>query len=338
MTTASLTRQLGNSNLQISALGMGCWAIGGPFWSGATAVGWGKVDDDESIRSLQRALELGVNFFDTADVYGAGHSERILGRALAGHRHEVVIATKFCNMFDEVTKQSIGQDDSPEYIREACEASLRRLNTDYIDLYQFHWNGYQGGRAAEVRDTLESLVAAGKIRYYGWSTDFPDHARIFAEGEHCAAMQFTLNVMEDSPDMIALCEEHNFIGINRGPLAMGLLTGKFTASSTLPGDDIRGQHHIEWMQYFKEGKPSPEWLAKLDSLREVLTSGGRTLAQGALAWIWGRSSQMLPIPGFKTVAQVEENCGALKFGALTPDQMRDIDTILGRSVEKTAAN
>ena len=117
---------------------MGCWAIGGPFWSGENAVGWGQINDDESIRSIHRALELGVTFFDTSDVYGAGHSERVLGRALEGQRQKVVIATKFGNMFDESTKQITGNNASPEYIKQACEASLQRLNTDYIDLYQFH--------------------------------------------------------------------------------------------------------------------------------------------------------------------------------------------------------
>ena len=175
-----MKRTLGRSGIEVSALGLGCWAIGGPFWAGETPLGWGEVDDNESIRAIHAALDLGINFFDTANVYGAGHSERILGRALAGRRSQVVIATKFNAVFDEETRQVIGADASPEGIRRACEDSLRRLNTDYIDLYQFHDNGYPADQAEPVRETLEELVKEGKIRFYGWSTDFPDRAEVFA--------------------------------------------------------------------------------------------------------------------------------------------------------------
>jgi aryl-alcohol dehydrogenase-like predicted oxidoreductase len=312
-------------------MGLGCWAIGGPFWSGETPVGWGKVDDDESIRAIHHGLEMGVNFFDTADVYGAGHSERVLARAFEGRRDQVVIATKFANIFDEKTKQITGITASPEHIRQACEASLKRLNTDYIDLYQFHWNDYPAEQAEPVRDTLEALVKEGKIRAYGWSTDFPDRARVFAAGPTCAAIQLQLNVLDDNAAVLAICEQFNLAALNRGPLAMGLLTGKFTANSKLGVDDVRGQHSPSWMKYFKDGKPNPEWTQKLDAIRDILTSGGRTLAQGALVWLWARSPQTLPIPGFRTVAQVEENAGAMQFGPLTAEQMQAINGLLGRA-------
>jgi aryl-alcohol dehydrogenase-like predicted oxidoreductase len=244
----------------------------------------------------------------------------------------VVIATKFASIFDESTRQITATSASSDHIRQACEASLRRLDTDYIDLYQFHWGDYDLDRAGEVRDTLEKLVADGKIRYYGWSTDSTERARFFAEGPHCTAVQHQMNVLEDAGPMIAVCEELNLASINRGPLAMGLLTGKYTATSRLPSDDVRGDHSPAWMQYFKDGKPHPDWLKKLDAVREILTSGGRTLAQGALAWLWARSKQTIPIPGFKTVAQVEENCAALHFGPLTDEQMGRIDTLLEREL------
>ena len=128
----SFTRKLGRSGIEVSALGMGCWAIGGPFWSGTTPHGWGEVDDAESERAIHRAIDLGATFFDTANVYGAGHSERVLGRALAGQRQRVVIATKFNAVFDESTRQVTGADASPAGIRRACDESLRRLKTDYI--------------------------------------------------------------------------------------------------------------------------------------------------------------------------------------------------------------
>jgi len=328
--STSFTRQLGRSGIQVSAMGLGCWAIGGPFWDGDDAVGWGEVDDDESISAINRALDLGVNFFDTADVYGTGHSEHVLGRALAGRRDQVVIATKFGNTFDTSTRQITGSDASPTYIRQACEASLQRLNIDYIDLYQFHLNDYDPDQAGAVRDVLEELVREGKICYYGWSTDSPIRAPVFAEGPNCTTVQHQMNVLEDAGPMIALCEQLDLASINRGPLAMGLLTGKYQAVSKLASDDVRGDRSPAWMQYFKDGKPNPEWLRKLDVIREILASDGRTLAQGALAWIWARSERTVPIPGFRSVRQVEENCAAMQFGPLSAEQMREIDAVLGR--------
>ena len=328
--TTVLTRQLGRSEIEISAMGMGCWAIGGPFWRGDTPVGWGDVDDNESIAAVHRALDLGITFFDTADVYGTGHSERVLARALAGRRSEVVIATKFGNQFDESTRKIVGSSASPEYIKQACDASLQRLNTDYIDLYQLHIGDYDPEKAGEVRDTLEELVAVGKIRAYGWSTDIPERAKVFAEGPNCTSVQHQMNVLDDAAPMIVLCEELNLASINRGPLAMGLLTGKYTANTKLASNDVRGENSPEWMQYFKNGQPNPEWLSKREAVKEILTSSGRTLAQGALAWLWGRSEQTIPIPGFRTVAQVEENCGAMQFGPLTAAQVSEIDQILER--------
>ena len=325
-----MKRKLGRSGIEVSALGMGCWAIGGPFWAGETPLGWGEVNDEESTRAIQAALEMGVTLFDTANVYGAGHSERVLGRALGGRRSQVVIATKFSNVFDETTRQVTGQDASPEGIRRACEASLRRLATDYIDLYQFHDNGFPAEEAGPVRDTLEALVKEGKIRAYGWSTDFPERAEVFAQGPKCSAIQLQLNVLDDNPQVIAICEKHNLAALNRGPLAMGLLTNKYTAESKPSADDVRGAKSPEWMKYFKNGKPSAEWLGKCDAVREILTSKGRSVSQGALAWNWARSEKTLPIPGFRTVAQVKENAGAMQFGPLTSAQMKEIDRILGR--------
>ena len=325
-----MKRKLGRSGIEVSALGMGCWAIGGPLWEGKTPLGWGEVDDEESIRAIHAALDRGITFFDTANVYGAGHSEKVLSRALAGRRDKVVIATKFTAVFDETTRQVTGADATPEGIRKACEDSLRRLNTNYIDLYQFHDNGYPAEKAAPVRDTLEELVKAGKIRAYGWSTDFVERAAVFEKGPKCTSIQLQLNVLDDNPAMITFCEKHNLAAINRGPLAMGLLTGKCTSGMTISADDVRGQKSPEWMKYFTNGKPNPEWMAMRESIVDILTSKGRTVAQGALAWNWARSPQTIPIPGFRTVKQVEENTGAMQFGPLTSEQMKEIKTILKR--------
>lgn len=323
-----MKRKFDKSGLEVSALGLGCWAIGGPFWAGDMPLGWGEVDDAESIRAIHHALDLGVTFLDTANVYGAGHSERVLARALAGRRDQVVIASKFNALFDEETRQVTGSDTSPAGIRQACEGSLRRLETDYIDVYLFHDNGFPPEEAQPVRDTLEALVKEGKIRVYGWSTDFPKSAEFFAQGQHCAAIEAELNVLDDNPAIIDVCERHNLALINRGPLAMGLLTGKYAIGTGVSIDDVRGQKSPEWMKYFKDGQPNPEFLKKIAAVREILTSNGRTLAQGALAWLWARSENNIPIPGFRTVKQVEENAKAMLFGPLTQAQVEEIEALI----------
>ena len=325
-------RQLGTSSIKVSAVGLGCLALGGP-WArthrGGAIFYPGKVDDNETIRAIHRALDLGINFFDTAANYGAGRSERILGQAVAGRRNEVVISTKFGYLVDEennVTNFYGGDENSDEVpgnIRKDCEASLRRLGTDYIDLYHFHVGGYSPTKAAKVRDMLEELVAEGKIRFYGWSTDNPEGARVFAQGEHCVAIEHQFNVMDDAPEMLAVCERFDLSSINHSPLGAGLLTGKYHIGFKFPETDRRSSARYQdtWVIPI---------LGRLDAIRDVLTSDGRTLAQGALAWIWARSERTIPIPGFKTVMQVEENVRALEFGPLNEEQMRQIDEILER--------
>lgn len=323
-------RVLGRSGIQVSALGLGCWAIGGPFIMDENNDSWGNVDDSESIKAIQRALELGVNFLDTSDAYGIGHSEEVIGKAVAGKRNEVVIATKFGYFGNAATKTLYGTNLAPGYIERACDASLKRLNTDYIDLYQLHVWEISISDIYSVCDTLDKLVVKGKILAYGWSTDLVGGARLFAERPNCTAIQHELNIFRDSPEMIGLCEGNSLACINRSPLAMGFLSGKFSADSFLPKEDVRGAGYA-WVPYFKDGRPQPEFLAKLNAIKEILTSNGRTLVQGALAWIWGRSGNTIPIPGFKTVKQVEENVRAMEFGPLTANQMKEIEKILCRS-------
>jgi aryl-alcohol dehydrogenase-like predicted oxidoreductase len=314
-------RTLGRSDIRVSALGLGCWAIGGPFWKNGQPVGWGQVNDDESVRAIQHALELGVTFFDTAAVYGCGHSEKVLGKALARHRDRVVIATKFGQVFDEETRQVKGYDTCPEQIHLDCEASLRRLNTDRIDLFQLHVKDLAAGHALMVRDTLEDLVLEGKIRFYGWSTDDPERSRLFAQGLHCCAIQQQLNVFEGNLETLGVCEQFNLASINRGPLNMGLLTGKFNKDTEIPADDVRSRRAA-----FQEDRGRR--LEILDRIRNILVQDGRSLAQGALGWVWGRSQNTIPIPGFKTMAQVEENIGAMRFGPLPDQQMDQIAALL----------
>lgn len=325
-----MKRKLGKSGIEVSAMGMGCWAIGGPFWAGETPLGWGDVDDQESINTLHAAFEQGITFFDTADAYGTGHSETIIGRAFKEIRDRVIIATKFGNVIDERRKQLTGTAADADHIREACEASLHRLQTDYIDLYQFHINDYPASEAVAVRESLEALVAEGKIRAYGWSTDNPQNAAVFAEGQHCVAIQHQLNLFEDNPTLLTLCEENNQASINRGPLAMGLLSGKYQAGVRLADDDIRGRFSPEWLSYFEHGEANPALLQQLEAVREILLSDGRTLVQGAIAWLWGRSQTTIPIPGMRTVAQAVENAAAMGMGPLRPEQMLEVDSLLRR--------
>ena len=323
-------RKLGRSGIEVSALGLGCWAIGGPFIFNGMADGWGDIDDNESVKAIHRAFDLGVNFLDTADCYGVGHSEEVIGRAITGKRDGIVIATKFGHFGNEATKTLHGTNLSPDYIERACDASLKRLNTDYIDVYQLHeWN-LSVADVEPIGRTLDKLVEKGKIRTYGWSTDLVDGAKLFAERANCSVIQHGLNVFADAPQLVKFCEDNNLASINRSPLAMGFLSGKFTAASCVSKDDVRGAGH-SWVPYFKDGKPAPEFLKALEGVKEILTGKGRTLTQGALAWIWGKSGNTIPIPGFKTVKQVEENAKAMDFGPLSQDQMNEIDRMLNQS-------
>ena len=329
-----MKRKLGRSGIEVSAVGMGCWAIGGPWKFLGNPAGWSVVDDAESIRAIHAALEWGANFFDTAANYGCGHSERILGQALKGRRDQVVIATKFGYDVDENRKEVLPYGETEEdsdvaaHLRTDVEASLKRLDTEYIDVYQLHVWGLTIERALQARDVLKELVQAGKIRTYGWSTDRLDAVEAFSTSPNCSVVQQQLNIFDGNMELLALCEQLNLASINRGPLGMGVLTGKFNPKSTFSDDDVR--KHAQWFPGLKDGKPSQEWLDALESVCEVLTSNGRSLTQGALAWIWGRSGKTVPIPGFKTVEQVEENCKAMEFGPLTSEQLAEIDRILDR--------
>ncbi|MGW5862514.1 aldo/keto reductase [Streptomyces sp. NPDC055239] len=323
-------RTLGRSGIEVSALGLGCWAIGGE-WSGpgGEPFGWGAVDDEESVRAIRRAVDLGVNFFDTADNYGTGHSERVLGHALGARRDDVVIATKWGNLFDEEKRAALGRaDDSVAYARRALTDSLKRLGTDRVDLYQLHIGDADPERAAQLRDACEEFVREGLIRSYGWSTDDPARVAVFAEGPNCAAVQHRCNVLQDAPEMLALCEELGLASVLRSPLAMGLLTGKFSAGRVPEAGDIRSAPPA-WLPGFGTGGGAdPEWLGRVDALRSVLTGGGRSLTQGALAWLWARSPMAVPVPGFRTVAQVEENVGAMEYGALSEGELAEVERIL----------
>ena len=308
-------------------LGMGAWAIGGPVTYKGDRIGWGEVDDRESLRALQEGFDAGLRLVDTADGYGAGHSERLIGKAIQGRRDGVLVATKFGHTFDEETRH-LGDDCwDPAYIREACEGSLRRLGVDRIDLYQFHISSAVDA-GAETRATLEQLVQEGKVRWFGWSTDRVESFVQFADSEDCVAVQQHFNVLWDEMsnlELLQLAERSSCASLVRGPLGHGLLTGKYSARSKPPADDFRSVWDLE------DGAQA-EKLRQLDQVREILQSGGRSLVQGALAWVWAMSPVAIPIPGVKTAEQVRELVGAIELGPLAAEDMIRIDGILNRNV------
>ena len=314
--------------IKSSPMGFGSWAIGGPFSApDGQPAGWGQVDDDESIAAIRAAFDGGITLFDTANVYGTGHAERVLARALAGRRDQIVLATKWGNTMNEATKVLDGADGSVASMRRSLEGSLDRLATDHVDLFQFHLNDYDGPEIDDLREALEDLVAEGKIRAYGWSTDHPDRAQRWLSGPNFKAVQAEINVLQDNPGIWEVAESNQLACLNRGPLAMGLLTGKYKPDTKIGPDDVRGASP-EWLRFFVDGVPSPEYLRRLDAIREVLTSGGRSLVQGAIAWLWGRSPTAIPIPGVRTVAQAKENAAAMTHGPLTAAQIQEVAELL----------
>ncbi|MFC2107982.1 aldo/keto reductase [Candidatus Bipolaricaulota bacterium] len=313
-----MLRTLGRSGIVVSALGLGTARIGGLGYSRSGDHETRLIPEavEESKRAIRRALDLGITLFDTADVYGAGRSERILGEALAGRRNEAIVATKFGEGFDEDTGEEVDVDVTPEYVVRACEASLRRLGIDVIDLYLLHLRDFPIDRAVAIRDALEDLVSAGKIRGYGWSTDDVERAALFAEGPHCIAIEHRLNVLMDATEMLALCDVHDLASINKIPLATGALTGRWGPDTVLPEDDRRS----DWFN----DQGFQDFLRRAETLRPLLTEGGRSYVQGALGWIWARSPRAIPIPGFRTVEQVTGLAGAMQHGPMSQESFEAV--------------
>jgi aryl-alcohol dehydrogenase-like predicted oxidoreductase len=312
---------------RVPRIGVGCWAIGGPFMMDGRADGWGEVDDAQSTRALHLAYDLGARLFDTADAYGTGHSEEVLGRAFADRRGDVVIATKFGFTHNRATRELTGTDVTPAYMERALAASLQRLGTDHIDLYQLHVGDVPDAEADALAAALEKRAEAGDIGAWGWSTDDTHRAARMLHYPHFKAVQQQLSVFHEVPDLQRLAEDNKLVNLNRSPLAMGFLTGKFSANTQLPVTDVRGAGHA-WVRDFEGGRPTPESLRRLDAIRDLLSTEGRTLAQGALAWILARSPVALPIPGFKSEAQIRDNIGTLDKGPLPPAVMKQIDQLL----------
>jgi myo-inositol catabolism protein IolS len=300
-------RQLGRTGIEVSCIGFGGWAIGGDAW--------GPVDDDESLEAIDRAIELGITLFDTADVYGRGRSEELLGRALARRRDQAVIATKVGLWHSGGDRPNAYVD--PRMVVESCEASLRRLQTDHIDIYQCHlwWD-----ENTEIfLEAFEQLKAQGKVRAYGVSTNEPDHLRHFNQDGRCGTLQFDYSILNRGPEheLLAYADEHNIGTLARGSLRMGILTGKFSAETAFPEGDVRGAWSDEdWYE---------EQLAKTERLKALATDS-RSLTQVALAYVLRHPAVDATIPGAKRPAQIDQNAVAADV-TLSPADLDFIDQI-----------
>ena len=313
---------------EIAPLGMGCWPIGGAMFNGDKPLGYAGADDTESRRTIHAALDAGITLFDTAAAYGAGHSERVLGAALRD-RPDAVIVTKIGIGIDEGTKQLSFDAPGRETVRSAIDGCLRRLGRDRIDLVLLHQNEMPIDAAAALFDEMETARAAGKIRSYGWSTDFADRAVAFADRDGFVAVQHAMNILVDAPRIQDAAHKVGLHTLIRSPLGMGLLTGKYGATETLPASDIRAGDAM-MVPYFQGARANPAFLDQLAALRDLLTTGGRTLVQGALGWLWAKSDGNIPIPGARTVEQIEGIAGALAHGPLPSDVMAEIETLIDR--------
>jgi aryl-alcohol dehydrogenase-like predicted oxidoreductase len=313
-------RTLGNTGLRVSAVGMGCWAIGGPWRAGEQELGWGEVDDAISLRTLHAALDVGINFFDTADFYGLGHSEELVGRAFAGRRDRVVIATKFGNRITPDGKWI--KDFSPGWVSEAIEGSLRRLRTDYVDVYQLHSPAPGFVYNDEIVDALTRLCKAGKVRFFGVSLTVrggPEQGlQILESGRRCDVFQVVHNILEREAEC-ALFPAALRAGIGiiaRVPLASGFLTGKFTPDTVFPPNDHR-----------RESYPPERIRAtveKVERLRPIAAGKGMSLAQMALRYCISQQAVSVVIPGAKTPEQVRDNARAGDMGPLDAQTIAEI--------------
>lgn len=293
-------RRFGKTDLYVSPMGLGCWGISGD---------WGPVDRTQAVRTLRRAFELGVTFFDTADRYGLGQSEQLVRAALAPQRHDVVIATKGGMNFYEGGRRP---DFRPDYIEFALEQSLRRLGTDYVDLYQLH-NPEPSHLREELFARLERLRDQGKIRYFGVSLNSRMEGLDKLAGHGPVSLQVIYNLLDQraAQRVFPWALAHAAAAIARVPLGSGRLTGKFTPTHRFPAGDHRHKQPAQWLA---------EGIAQVDRLA-FLVRPGRSLAQAALQFVLAHPSVAVTIPGAKSPQQVEENIAALSAAPLTPDDL-----------------
>ena len=295
-------RELGRTGIKVSVIGFGAWAIGGATEASGTPLGWGRTSDNESLAAIRRARDLGVNFFDSADSYGFGRSESLLGIVLSRTRQEVVLATKV-----GVVRGPSGElrkDFSRQHIFHAVDGSLKRLRTDYIDLYQIHNPTIEELRREEIQEAMEMLQDAGKIRFWGISVSTPEEGLEIVQRGWAHALQVLYNVLNQSParELFPAAKEKGYGIIARVPLASGLLSGKFRADATFPADDIR--------QNFLTSRRLEEAVARVDEVKAIIGGTARTLAEGALRFAIADDAVSTTIPGARNARQVEMNVAA----------------------------
>lgn len=305
-------RALGKSGLHVSVIGLGCWGMSGSY---------GAADEAECIATLHRALDLGINFLDTADSYGDGHNEALLGRALEGRRHEFVLATKTGRVSREGPDGTtmLGIDGSPRRIRTACEASLARLRTDVIDLYYVH----RADLLVPIEDSvgaLAELVAAGKVRSIGLSEVSPETLRRAHAVHPVTALpsEYSLWSREPEATVLPACGELGIAFVPFSPLGRGFLTGTLTGREQIGPADWRATNPRFSAENLGRNA------ALLGPLGEVARARGLTPAQVALAWVLSRGANVIPIPGMKRRRHLEENVAAMEI-ELWPEELARLE-------------
>jgi aryl-alcohol dehydrogenase-like predicted oxidoreductase len=309
-------RDLGRTGIRVSAIGFGGWAIGGTAEASGTPLGWGHTFDDESLAAIRRARELGVTFFDTADSYGFGRSESLLGIVLSRYRREVVIATKVGVV--RTAGGELKKNFSRQHIFHAVDGSLKRLRTDYLDLYQMHNPTLAELARGEIQDGMERLQDAGKIRFWGVSVSTPEEGLEVVRRGWGHVLQVLYNVLNQAPasELFPAAKEKGYGIIARVPLASGLLTGKFRLDSVFPADDVR--------QNFLTPRRLQEALERVDEVKSILGKTSRSLAEGALRFVLANDAVSTTIPGAKNPRQVEMNvaAGDASIPASVTDKLR----------------
>jgi aryl-alcohol dehydrogenase-like predicted oxidoreductase len=315
-----LYRDLGRTGIRVSAIGFGGWAIGGPAEASGTPFGWGRTSDEESLGAIRRARDLGVTFFDTADSYGFGRSESLLGMVLSRTRQNAIIATKVGVV--RASDRDLKKDFSKQHIFHAVDGSLKRLRTDYIDLYQVHNPAIDDLKREEIQEAMEMLQDAGKIRSWGVSITTPDEGIEIIRHGWGHALQVLYNILNQSPatDLFPLAKEKGYGIIARVPLASGLLTGKFRGDTLFPADDIR--------QNFLTPRRLQEALFRVDEVKAIVGGTAHSLAEAALQFVLANDTVSTTIPGARNPRQVEMNIAAMD-GTLPADVVEKLRTRLG---------